>query len=195
MVAINPQVLTGGWRSGIALDFHTTSSTPIGENEYGHMQFDTVRPPIAELLYQLKFRHDANSAQGIVETAANFLTPHLSKFDCIVPVPPSTVRSPPPVMTIATGISGSTGLRLVECISLTRSASELKGITNPDKRKELLSGLYQADPEQIAGTRILLFDDVFRSGSTLNAITETLLQGGKAASVSVLTITKTRTHR
>ena len=51
MIAINPQRIHGKWHFGIALDLHTTSSTAIGPNEQGHMQFDTVRPEIAELLY------------------------------------------------------------------------------------------------------------------------------------------------
>jgi len=38
VVAIHPQSIAGKWTSGIALDFHTTSSTPVGHNEFGHMQ-------------------------------------------------------------------------------------------------------------------------------------------------------------
>ena len=41
---------------------------------------------------------------------------------------------------------------------------------------------------------ILLFDDLFRSGSTLNAITDLLMGDGQPASVRVLTITKTRSN-
>jgi len=47
MIAINPQKIHGKWHVGIALDFQTTSSTPIGPNAQGHMQFDTLRPEIA----------------------------------------------------------------------------------------------------------------------------------------------------
>jgi len=36
--------IDGVWTLGYSLDKHTISSTPIGYNEYGHMQFDTVRP-------------------------------------------------------------------------------------------------------------------------------------------------------
>ena len=195
MVAVNPQTLQGAWRSGVALDFHTTSSTPIGYNEYGHMQFDTVRPAIAELLYKLKYQHDAAAADDIVAAAVSFLGRHLPKFDVLVPVPASTIRNPPPVMTIASGIAKSTGLPLLDCISTTRPTTQLKGVNDPEKRKELLAGLYAADPAHIKGKRVLLFDDVFRSGSTMNAITEVLLESGKAASVHVLTITKTRNNR
>jgi len=62
VVEIHPQGIAGSWKSGIALDFHTTSSTPAGYNEFGHMQFDTVRPEIAELLYRLKYRGDQGAA-------------------------------------------------------------------------------------------------------------------------------------
>jgi competence protein ComFC len=49
MAKINPQKITGHWRFGIALDFHTISSTAIGVNEHGHTIFDTVRPELGEL--------------------------------------------------------------------------------------------------------------------------------------------------
>ena len=41
IVKINPIKIEGRWNSGVALDLHTTSSTPIGYNEFGYMQFDT----------------------------------------------------------------------------------------------------------------------------------------------------------
>ena len=42
---------------------------------------------------------------------------------------------------------------------------------------------------------ILLFDDLFRSGATLRAITEVLMQQGQAFTVRVLTLTKTRRNQ
>jgi competence protein ComFC len=47
VVKIHPQSITGLWQAGYALDLHTTSSTPVGENQSGHMQFETERPAIA----------------------------------------------------------------------------------------------------------------------------------------------------
>lgn len=105
MIAINPQKIQGKWHAGIALDFHTLSSTPIGYDDYGHMQFDTKRPAIAELLYQLKYKGDRSAAQGIITAAATFLKPYRQKFDLIIPVPP--VDSSPS----ATGNAAGTGHR------------------------------------------------------------------------------------
>ena len=77
-----PQKIVGRWKSGIALDFpYDPASAPIGYNEAGHMQFDTVRPEIAQLLYRLKYQSDQNAAEGIITIAAAYLRPHVSKFD------------------------------------------------------------------------------------------------------------------
>lgn len=194
MIAINPQKITGKWQAGMALDFHTTSSTPIGPNAQGHMQFDTSRPEIAELLYRLKYRQDRSAAQAIITTAANYLKPYRSKFDVIIPVPPSTPRALQPVILLAQGIGAAVGLPVINCIGTTRAPAQLKGVEDPTQRAQLLNGLYTVDARHTARKRVLLFDDLFRSGSTMNAITDVLLLAGQAASVSALTITRTRSH-
>lgn len=194
MTAINPQRIEGRWLAGIALDFHTTRSTPIGPNAQGHMQFETLRPEIAELLYRLKYRQDRSAAQAIITTAANFLKPYRPKFDVIIPVPPSTPRALQPVILLANGIGAAVGLPVINCVGTTRTPAQLKGVEDPVRREQLLNGLYTVDTRQTARRRVLLFDDLFRSGSTMNAITDVLLQTGQAASVCTLTITRTRSR-
>ena len=61
---------------------------------------------------------------------------------------------------------------------------------DPDERKEHLEGLYGVDAAQTNGRKILLFDDLFRSGATLNAITDVLLDLGKAQVVRAITRTR-----
>jgi predicted amidophosphoribosyltransferase len=195
VVEIHPQRIAGNWKSGVALDFHTTSSTPIGQNEYGHMQFDTVRPEIAELLYQLKYRSDQNAAKSIIDTAVDFLGPRRSKFDLIIPVPPSTQRAIQPVLVLAIGIGKALSVPVVSCITTTRPTTQLKGVTDPEERKALLDGLYAVDKAETRGKHILLFDDLFRSGATMNAITDLLLGTGRAGTVRALTITRTRSNQ
>lgn len=195
VVKINPIRIEGSWRTGVALDLHTTSSTPIGYNEFGHMQFETVRPEIAELLYRLKNRSDKDAAGPIIETAADFLTRYRDRFDCIVPVPPSQHRTLQPVIVLAEGIGAALKVPVLSCITTTRSTSQLKNITDPEERKKHVEGLYEVDASQTVERNILLFDDLFRSGTTMNAITEQLLGPGKAAAVRALTITRTRSNR
>jgi competence protein ComFC len=195
MTKINPQKISGKWKSGVALDIHTLTSVYLGLNEQGHDVYDTKRSEIGELLFRLKYRADMDAAKDIATAASEYLKPHLGKFDIIVPVPPSGHHAVQPVITLAKAISETTKIPLAECVTLTRAATQLKGVTDPEKRKELLAGLHAVDATQTKGKRILLFDDLFRSGSTMNAITELVLGAGEAASVSVFTITRTRSNQ
>lgn len=195
MVEIHPQVINGNWLRGIALDFHTTSSTPAGPNEYGHMQYSTVRPPIAELLYQLKYKSDMAAAQGIIDTAGAYLNRSSAALDLIIPVPPSNPRTVQPVIVLADGVGKVANLPVVNCVTTTRATSQLKNVTDPEERRKLVDGLYAVDARYTEGKNVLLFDDLYRSGSTLNAITDVVLSQGRAASVRVLTITKTRSNQ
>lgn len=43
------------------------------------------------------------------------------------------------------------------------------------------------------GKTVLLFDDLYRSGETLNAVTKVLKEQGEVEDIYVLTITRTRT--
>ena len=51
------------------------------------------------------------------------------------------------------------------------------------------------DAQATEGKKILLVDDLYRSGSTLMAATEVLYNIGKAKQVSALTMTYTRSNR
>ena len=195
MAGVNPKRITGNWVSGYALDIHTISSTHLGINEAGHDIFDTKRSELGELLYRLKYNGDQIAAKEIIEAAAAFVKPSVAKFDLIVPVPPSGIRNVQPVIILARGIGAAIGLPVVECVTTTRPATQLKGVIGAERRNELLAGLHAVDAECTRGKRILLFDDLFRSGATMNAITDLLMHAGQAASVRALTITRTRSHQ
>lgn len=195
MAKIDPKKIEGKWRSGIALDIHTLSSTHVGVNEYGRDIFDTQYSELGNLLHRLKYKADKAAAAEIIKTAVEFLKPHRDKFDIIIPVPPSTQRAMQPVTVMANGIGGALGLPVVDCIRTTRETTQLKGVKDPEKRRELLAGLYEVDAAKTTGKNVLLFDDLFRSGSTLNAITDVLMGAGKAATVRAFAITRTRSNR
>jgi competence protein ComFC len=196
MAAINPQKITGTWMAGVALDIHTISSTYLGVNEFGHDIYDSVRSELGALLLRLKYRADRSAAQEIIDTAAGYLRQRLKdgirKFDVIIPVPPSATRALQPVLLLANGIGEALGVPVDNCITPMRPTAQLKDVSDPAKRKEMLDGLYHVDPIHTENKNILLFDDLFRSGATMNAITGVLLGQGKAASVRAFTITRTR---
>lgn len=159
------------------------------------MQFETRRTDIAELLYRLKNKSDAAAAEPIIRTAAEFLRPHVEKFDCIIPAPPSAQRSLQPVAVLAEGIGAALQKPVSFCVTATRPTAQLKNVSDADERRKLVEGLYAVDSAQTTGKSVLLFDDLFRSGTTLNAITDELLGTGRASVVRVLTITMTRSNR
>ncbi len=192
MAAINPQRIKGRWSVGVALDIQTISSTYVGVNEYGRCVYDTVRTELGSLFYRLKYRHDQSAIDEIVATAADYLRPARNRLDLIVPVPPSSERTVQPVLVMAQGIGDALGVEVDACIELTRPPTQLKNVTDPDQRAELVKGLYRVDPVRTANKRILLFDDLYRSGSTMNEITDVLLSQGDAARVVAFTITRSR---
>ncbi len=195
MAATNPQQIRGNWLDGYVLDVHTTSSTYLGVNEYGHDVYDTTRSEVGELLYRLKYRSDLKAAEELITTAAAYLKPWAAQLDVIVPVPPSGVRTIQPVVTLASGIGTALGLAVANCIGTTRPPTQLKGVVDPQRRRELLDGLYTINGDPVRQRRVLLFDDLFRSGSTMNAITDLLRAQGGATSVHAFAITRTRSNQ
>ena len=191
---IHPRKLAGPWSIGFALDFHTSTSTFIGYNSFGHPEFDTQRPPMGDLLYRLKNRGDLTAMEPIGETAALFLQSWHIVVDAIIPVPPSnTARKRQPVIEVATQISKRTGIPLcTSCVSKVKNTGQLKDIFDRALRDEILADAFVVDRAQTEGRRILVFDDLYRSGATAAAITHLLLKEGAAAQVFLLTLTQTR---
>jgi hypothetical protein len=63
-----------------------------------------------------------------------------------------------------------------------------------DDRWRLLDGLHEVDRRTVEGRRILLFDDLFRSGATMNAVTSALYDQRLARDVYALALTRTRSR-
>jgi predicted amidophosphoribosyltransferase len=114
--------------------------------------------------------------------------------DARVPVPPSnTGRRSQPVLDLARAISERTGMALGDgCRRQVRTIGQLKDIFEFDKRAALLNGAYAAERSLTERKRLLLFDDLFRSGATAEAVAQTLMNGGGAAAVFLLALTRTR---
>ena len=186
----NPRRIFGNWKSGYALDNHMISSTYLGDNAFGYPDFANKRSYLGELLYRLKYRGDRSATSGIVDAAVAFLQRYRKKLDVMVPVPPSGNRRVQPVLILANGIGKALDLPVANCVSASRPTTELKDVEDPMRRKELLAGRYRVERAQTQGKRVLLFDDLYRSGDTMDSVTELLMTEGRAKNVRVLTITK-----
>lgn len=187
--------ILGLWREGFCLDLHTLSSQFIGYDEYAHPRFDTHRSPVGDLLYRLKSKGDLSAIPEIVECVERLMDVWNPPVDTLVPVPPSTQRAVQPVRLLAESISRRIGIPVANCVIRTREIPQLKNVFDLDERSQLLEGLHTIDAAQVSGKRILLFDDLYRSGATMNAITAALHGSGVIQDVYALTITRTRSSQ
>jgi competence protein ComFC len=188
--------ITGNWRRGHAFDVHTLSSTYLGPNELGHAQYENVRSEMGELVYQLKYRRDQSKLDDIVKLLDKIKG--IEQFDFLMPIPPTDKsRQFQPVTEIAVALGKRHGVTvLVDFLEKAPGGPALKNVNDPDERKKLLrESLRIVAPYSIKGKTVLLIDDLFRSGSTLEVATEILLNDAGASDVCVLTMTKTRSNR
>lgn len=190
-VEINPRRLRGPWDDGYALDVHTRSSTFLGYDQYGHPRFDTMRSPIGELLYQLKYRHDQAAVAPMVDAIEGFFGKLWKPpIDAIVPVPPSVARKDQPVILVAAALGDRLKVPVcMACIAKVKQTPQLKDIVEYDKRTEALKDAFSVAPDQTKGKNLLLFDDLHGSGATVRAIVELLKRDGQAKAVYLLTLT------
>lgn len=139
----------------------------------------------------MKYGHDKSVIDEIVETVINYS--NLKSIDVILPVPPSNLDRPfQPVYEIATELGKKLNKKVCfTSIKKIKKTPELKGITDLAKRSEILADAFEIDCTEIEGRVVLLFDDLYRSGASLNAITSVLIKAG-VTQVKVLTLTRTR---
>jgi predicted amidophosphoribosyltransferase len=193
MVEVHPLRIPGRWSDGRALDVHTVRSTYLGDDEFGHRLFETTRSPIGELLYRLKYRGDRSVVGEIADAGAAFVREWRPALDLIVPVPPSRERAVQPVLLVGAELAARLTLPFCpECVRRTRNVAQLKDVFDYDERWRLLEGLHEVSASAVEGKRVLLFDDLFRSGATMNSITAAMFEKGGATAVFALTLTRTR---
>ncbi len=189
---LNPRQVGGYWDDGFTLDRHIQSSQYLGENEYGHPQFDTTRTEIGELLFKLKYRGDQSTVVPIAQAASDFVKTWNPGIELIVPVPPSKSRAVQPLFQIADEVGNLLNLPVDKTsVRKSKATPELKNVDYA-KRIELLGGAHSIDGDALKGRRVLLFDDLYQTGATLNAIGRLLKEAGGVAGVFALALTRAR---
>ena len=189
VVEIHPEHIDGPWIDGFVLDRHVVSSRPIGYLGE-HMQFETTRSPLGELVYQLKYR--GGNPDDIVETAAAFVTERWGRvIDCVVPPPPSLHRTKQPAVLIAEGIAAHFRVSALPAAAIKATATQQMKNVPLHERAPLLSAAIQAGSDAVQGRRVLLVDDLWETGSTLRRVAEVLNQMG-ASEVRALAMTRTK---
>jgi len=187
--------IPGRWRAGYVLDYHTLSSVYLGDDEYGHPMFDTKRSEVGELLYRLKYRLDKGALDEIVEVASRFVQDWNPRLTILVPVPPSRARVEQPVHLIAERLGTTIGIPVRwDGVKRVKDIPELKNVYAYDERLHLLDGAHEIEGSVVKDQEVLLFDDLYRSGATMNAITAALYDKGAVEDVYALALTRTRSR-
>ncbi len=112
-------------------------------------------------------------------------------MELLIPITPSKVRADQPVFLVGAEIAKRINVPFSsELVSRREALPELKNISR-DERTRLLKGVHDVQKDKVRGRKVLLFDDLFQSGSTMNAICEALLEAG-CKKVFALTLTRTQ---
>jgi competence protein ComFC len=185
------------WSWGWALDVHTVSSIPIGDDAFGHMQYDTTRSVIGEMMYQLKYRNDHAQVQRIAGVAAEYLRRTFLQrrpLHRIVPAPPSQIRAHQPVFLLADALGSRLNIPVLRsAVQRVSPTSAAKNTDDIDQRRRDQRDAFAMGPDtDVSGAVILLFDDLYQSGATAGSVARVLKAHGNVAEVCFLSITKTR---
>lgn len=189
---MNPIQLLGEWNEGYALDYHTLSSEYLGEDENGYAIYDTKRSTLGQFLYELKYQKKRDKADDIGQIIKPFLIKWdlATKIDYIIPTPSSTKRNFQPVDVICNVISGLLDKEIIEGLLVKSSTSQSKNLDSNQKKE--LEGSIERKKQFNKNVNILLVDDLFQSGATLNECVKMLRKDKHINKIYVLTITKTR---
>ncbi len=174
--------LVGPWKGGWALDQHFLTYNK--------------RTEIGELIYQLKYKQNKNKIKPLVDKLYDFMKTRYvtSWLYAIIPVPPSnTQREFQPVFELADSLGNKLKIKVYKNYLIkTKDTSTVKNIS-VDEKKKILSGVFKVKNNAMENKKVLLFDDIYQSGSTLGEITKVLKSDGLVENVYALTITKTKT--
>lgn len=177
----HPRPLPGPWRAGWALDFHSRFD---GDTQN--------RGIIGDLVFRFKYRGEQTLARELAARWAELLREHAEfpKFNSVVPVPPSTPREYDPVSNLAAALAAELKIPpLFSVLAKTRATKPQKEMTSHAQKQANVRGAFIVK-DDVRGKHILLVDDLYDSGATLQEAARVLQRAG-AASIVVLTLTKT----
>ncbi|MEK6574774.1 MAG: RecQ family ATP-dependent DNA helicase [Chloroflexota bacterium] len=177
----HPRPLKGPWLAGWALDFHSRFD---GANH--------AKSEVGELVYLYKYRGERHLAKDLAARWAELLAAHpeLPNPEAIIPIPSTQQREFDPVRVLAETLAAHLAIpALTDTLVKTRATKPQKELTALAQKQANVAGAF-ALKGNVRGKRILLVDDLYDSGATLQEAARVLHRNG-AASIVALTLTKT----
>ncbi len=151
--------------------------------------------PLRGVIRQLKYRRRQIMPRRLGRMMAQAVATHCpqAEFDVIVPVPPHwrsrLVRGQDHTAVLAASVARELGLMMgAELVRIRNTRPQVHLARS--RRIENVRGAFEAAlPAAVAGTHVLLVDDVTTTGATANEATRTLLAAG-AARVTLAVVAK-----
>lgn len=160
----------------------------LGYNENGKEKFENTRTEIGELIYKFKYQKDKSSLSKIIDLVKDILEKWnlKEKVDIIIPVPPSNkTRDYQPVFEIAREIAKVLDKECKTDILSKESNLQVKDGYN-------ISGTIKKNKQLERKANILIIDDLYSTGATLNEVCKTLKQDKNVGKIYCLVMTKTK---
>lgn len=181
--------LNGPWELGYAIALHSTSSELI---DPVRNIFDTKRTPLGQSMFLYKYRKNYYLKDDFVNIAEIIIGKKFMEKIDILTIPPANIkRDFQPLENIAMGISSKLRIPFYKIITQKESGKTMKDIeVKKEKIDYLMNNLYCCE-NNIKHKNILIIDDIFDSGATLETCTQKLKEQN-CKNVYVLTFTKTR---
>jgi len=160
--------ITGNWKKGIAFDKHTLSSSYLGVDQFGHDKWDNTRSEMGELVFQLKYKSQSDVIPKIIQLLDRIKG--IEEMDLIVPIPPTdATRKFQPVSLIAQALGKHRNVEVILDLLVKKpGGAQLKNVDDPIERQKLLrESIAISETRDVSGLKILLVDDLFRSGDII----------------------------
>lgn len=128
----------------------------------------------------------------MVDAIGEFVKSWSIRPDAVVPMPPSKQRGFQPVVEVAGELARSLNLPLhTDSLKKTKPTQQMKDVGDFAARVAALEAAFVSD-KALEGKAVVLFDDLFQSGATMNVAAQTLKAQGQVKSVYALALTRTR---
>ena len=156
-------------------------------------------PPLPALLKAFKFDHDMVSLTGLKELLGDRNFGEYEECDLIIPVPLHNKRLRErgynqSLLLAKTFFPGCLDKISTNILLRDRYTIPQTTLSGDKRRKNLVGAFVVHSQDELVGKSICLVDDVYTTGTTVNACSKVLRDAG-AASVSVLTLARVKISR
>lgn len=199
----------GPWKEGLVLDKHIKTSLYLGNNEYGHPDFDTTRSELGEFIYDIKYNYTyinklSNKEilpMDLYERFIKITEKEIKDFiegkdiNYLIGAPSSIDRKIEPVHVISTFISYMMSIPYIQNALFKTTSNPSKNMSYQEKQKlskEILINDFELVNKKLKNKNVLIIDDLYQSGETLKACTVVIEKVKQIGNIYVLAMTKTK---